>query len=91
MRPIKILLLTAIFTAAAAGSFWVGAYSSANYSLDWSVLGGGGAAATSASYQINGTTGQPLAGLPLLTSPSYELSSGYWLSDQLVFLPLTTK
>ncbi len=45
-------------------------------SLPWSVLGAGGGNATSSSYSLYATLGQPLSGAS--SSSSVRLSTGFW-------------
>ena len=68
-----------------------GAQSSANYSLSWYVLAGGGERTASTHYAMNGTVGQSAVGLS--DDTLYGISSGYWQnwSDHVVFLPLILK
>ena len=70
-----------------------GAMSSANYALNWTVIGGGGGAAGSSSYKMQSTVG-PLAGHS--SSSSFRLYGGFWQmmttpsSDKIgVFRPTT--
>lgn len=51
------------------------AMSSANFAINWSVIGGGGGAA-SGNYSAEGTIGQPAA--ESLSITDYQLTSGYW-------------
>ena len=51
--------------------------SSASYRIARSVLGMGGGAKTSASYRVQGTSGQ-LSGAGVLAGSSYQVRSGFW-------------
>jgi hypothetical protein len=57
------------------------AQSSATYDIARSSIDAGGGAASSASYQLQGTVGQPDAN-PTATSPSYELTGGFQIADR---------
>jgi hypothetical protein len=48
----------------------------ADTALPWSVLGGGGGTATSASYSLGGTSGQNVVGAA--QSANFALGAGYW-------------
>jgi len=54
------------------------AQSIAAYDLSWSTVDGGGGASlsTGASYLLEGTSGQPDAGL--MTGGTYSLGGGFW-------------
>lgn len=60
-------------------------------SLDWQVVGSGGTAMSSASFTLQSTTGQAVAGPS--SSASYSLLSGFWQSFQAavreIFLPVS--
>jgi len=51
------------------------AMSSANFAINWSVIGGGGGA-VSGNYTAEGTIGQPAT--ETLCTTDYQLTSGYW-------------
>ncbi len=57
------------------------------YELTWSTLDGGGAMSNSGgSYSLDGTIGQPEAGV--LSRGTFTLNGGFWLpSSYLVYLP----
>lgn len=61
-------------------SAWANAQSGGNYDLTWNTLGGGGGSNASGSYTLNGTLGQPGAGV--LNSGKYSLVGGFWWSEQ---------
>ena len=50
---------------------------SAQYSIDWHKVAGGGGTSTGAVYSISGTIGQPDAGGPM-TGGGYSLTGGFW-------------
>ncbi|NQT83836.1 hypothetical protein HQ563_12475 [bacterium] len=53
------------------------AQSSASYELTRSVMSGGGASSTSASYSVTGTFAQP-SPVEVSESPSFSVGSGFW-------------
>jgi hypothetical protein len=61
-------------------SAWVYAQSGGSYDLAWNTLGGGGGSNIGGSYTLNGTIGQPGAGV--LSSGGYNLVGGFWWSEQ---------
>ena len=63
--------------------------SSANYRISRSVMGMGGGLKISSSYRLLGTSGQPFATGPRVSS-SYRLSSGYWGAAASVQSPTIT-
>jgi hypothetical protein len=68
------------------------AQASANYNLEWHVIGGGGKPVDSAHYVVNSTAGQGAASPPYSDSSSYAVSSGYWFApDYSVYLPVILK
>jgi len=68
LRPAASLLLLL------APQGW--AQSSASYQIERQSLDGGGGAAASASYVLNGSIGQPDAGAPM-SSTSFQLRGGF--------------
>jgi hypothetical protein len=48
----------------------------AQYSLDWSTIDGGGGTSTGGVYSVNGTIGQPDAGV--MSGGNYTLQGGFW-------------
>ena len=56
------------------------------YTIDWYKVAGGGGTSTNATYQVNGTIGQPDAGGPL-TGGNYSVTGGYWALIQVVQVP----
>jgi hypothetical protein len=55
----------------------VSAASAQNYSIDWSVIGGGGGTCTAGVYSVSGTIGQHDAGGPM-TNGNFSLTGGFW-------------
>ncbi|NQT84091.1 hypothetical protein HQ563_13780 [bacterium] len=75
-----ILRTVAAFAFTALVFAWVvdaDAQSSASYQIGRSVMSGGGARSTSASYSLTGTLGQP-SPVDVSESESYNLGSGFW-------------
>jgi hypothetical protein len=65
------------------------AQSGNSYDLSWNTIDGGGGSSSSGGYTLDGTIGQPDAGL--LSGGGYTLSGGFWPgvgSQFKVFLPL---
>lgn len=88
----KIVVVSAVLLCGlvVAGVAW--AMSSANYAIEWDVIGGGGGPMSSASYALNGTVGQGAIGAK--SSASYRLGSGYWYGVAAaynIFLPIIMK
>jgi hypothetical protein len=91
-RP-KTLALSLALALLLVTATIVGAQSSTQFDLSRHVLAGGGRPSASASYRVNGTVGQGLAGPPAATSAGFRLSSGYWVARTLsvVYLPLVIR
>jgi hypothetical protein len=70
-----IVILVLVFCLVGTGAAL--AMSSANYSLPWDVLSGGGADRSSSSYTLGDTVGQSSA-IGLSESTNYRLGSGFW-------------
>ncbi len=51
---------------------------SAQYSINWYKVAGGGGTSTGGGYTLNGTIGQPDAGGPM-TNGQYSVSGGFWV------------
>jgi hypothetical protein len=84
------LLLVSLIVTVGAGL----AQTSANFNLEWHVIGGGGEPVSSSHYVVNSTAGQGVASPPYSESHSYAVCAGYWCERFLtveVFLPLTLK
>jgi hypothetical protein len=69
----KAIVLVWLLCLLAAGA--ASAQTSANYALNWSVVGSGGCEMTSASYAMQSTVGQTAIGV---ASDSYTIEAGYW-------------
>ncbi|MBI1802013.1 MAG: hypothetical protein HYR71_10345 [Chloroflexi bacterium] len=78
---VAVLLFALVF-------FVESAHGDSLYSLSFSVVASGGGSGSSGAYTLNGTAGQPSAGVGA-NSGGYGLSSGFWnVADLLkVFLP----
>ena len=50
---------------------------SAQYSVDWYKVAGGGGTSTGGVYSVSGTIGQPDAGGPM-TNGQYSVTGGFW-------------
>lgn len=93
----KLLLITAalLLIAMVVTLGTVLAQTSANYNLEWHVIGGGGQPVDSFSYIVNSTVGQGAASPPYSLSDRYVVSGGYWFGDGLKiprsYLPLVLK
>jgi hypothetical protein len=92
----RILIATGVLLVALMVTLGTGlAQTSANFNLEWHVIGGGGQRVSSANYIVNSTSGQGVA------SPSYSFSGrcvvcgGYWCTEGSTvfpcFLPLALK
>jgi len=66
------------------------ALASNGYSLDWWTVDGGGGVSQGGSYTLQGSIGQPDAGL--LNADSYGMGGGFWQSapfiEGQVYLPI---
>jgi hypothetical protein len=95
---IRLLLLAAAVALAWSGLSYVSAQSG-TYDLSWNSVDGGGAKSTNNGYAVNGSIGQPDAGL--LNGGAYGLRGGFWSGVGIqptptpvsyhVYLPLTVK
>lgn len=68
------------------------ALSSDGYDLAWWTVDSGGSHYSAGSYTLDGTAGQPDAGM--LTGGSYSLTGGFWGAAQpgwLVYLPFAVR
>ena len=62
----------------------------AQYSLEWTALGGGGGESAAAEYRIEGSVGQAEAG-GSMSGEGFSLDGGYWtFPDETVVLPEMT-
>jgi hypothetical protein len=93
-RPYRWLLACLVFLVAVP----VLAQSGAGYDLTWNTVdgGGGGSLSTGAGYVLEGTAGQPDAGL--ITGGVYSLGGGFWgggaatePEQNLLYLPLVMR
>lgn len=75
MKKRKIMALAvALLCFLLAGMAW--AMASADYAINWDVIGGGGGPSSSASYAVNDTVGQAASGTS--ASANYAVKDGYW-------------
>jgi hypothetical protein len=68
MRLIKILITSLLLAPFSLAQ---------NYQVDWYVIASGGGVMSSASYNANGTIGQPIVGTS--SSANYIIESGFWV------------
>lgn len=68
-----------LFVVSVALGLSVSSVSAANYKIDWYVIGAGGGAASSASYTVNATIGQPVAGF--VSGASILHWIGFWAGE----------
>ena len=90
-RQIVVILVSLALTLALVASA-SGAQTSANATLNASVIGNGGGQSASAHYSVEGSIGQPVTENPTVASAKVE--SGFWntLNDMLrIYLPLIFK
>lgn len=57
-----------------------------NYSIDWSMIAGGGGTSTGGVFSVSGTIGQPDAG-PAMTNGQYAVTGGFWALPTAVQTP----
>jgi hypothetical protein len=57
-----------------------------SYSIDWYKIAGGGGTSTGATYQVNGTIGQPDAS-GAMSGGNYSLTGGFWSLISVVQTP----
>ena len=69
------------------------AQSSAGFNLEWHVVAGGGGESSSASYRVDGSIGQSLAGPPPAAGSAFAVTGGYWVFDsrRSIHLPVLFK
>ena len=88
---LAILLTVLLAGLAVAGVVW--ASSSDGTTLDWSVLSGGGAPASSGDVTLNGTLGQTAIGSA--SGPGATLGAGFWYGlgegAYEIYLPVTLR
>jgi hypothetical protein len=58
--------------------FSVGLSASAQFSIDWFKISGGGGSSASGAFSITGTIGQADANEPAMTGGSFSLIGGFW-------------
>ncbi|MGC9523597.1 MAG: hypothetical protein ACP5HG_17190 [Anaerolineae bacterium] len=77
----------------AVGITLVRAQTSAGFHLTWHAVANAGGASSSASYRVNGTIGQAIAGPPVSTSASFIVTGGYWAAttQNMICLPAVLK
>lgn len=87
----RLLPLVALLSLAVAAS--VSAQTGGGYDLTWSTIDGGGYTwSEGGGYALDGTAGQPDAGM--LSGGGYTLSGGFWISapaQHRLCLPLVLK
>ncbi len=89
-RNAFVLILCLVALLALVGSAFAGA--SDDYTIPWSVIGGGGGRSTSSGYVLEGTVGQAVVGLS--EDGSYQLGGGFWYGIYRVYriyLPFIAK
>ena len=82
-------LLLALASAAASAAF---AQTSSNYDLSWHVVGGGVGQMEGPNHSLQGTLGQPAAGV--MSSNRHTLCSGFWCAGTAgfrIYLPLVLR
>lgn len=57
--------------------------STAQYSIPWHTIDGGGGTSTGGVYSVSGAIGQPDAG-PVMTNGQYSVTGGFWALPQVV-------
>ncbi len=77
MRTGLALLTLLLLTAQSA---------SAQYSIDWSKISGGGGTSTGGVFSVSGTIGQPDAGGPM-TNGQFSVTGGFWVLPTAVQTP----
>ena len=90
-RSLLVILVGVILVSSLAGT--VLAQSSANYTLEWYLVGGSAQVSSSGNYVVQGTAGQAAVSPPFPFSIKYAVSGGFWLGDSpptfdWVYLPL---
>jgi hypothetical protein len=94
MNKRKMLIAAAAMVAVSLTAVGVLAASVAEFEIGWHVVAWGGGHSASPGYALDGTIGQPDAGL--LTGGDYTLGGGFWggggvARDCHVYLPLTLR
>src|SRR5688500_11521071 len=57
--------------------------SGGQFTITKSVIAGGGGNASGGTFSVNGTIGQPVAGVPM-TGGTFNLESGFWAGGELL-------
>ncbi len=85
----SVAVLLSLLALAASSGLAHAQSTSGSYSLSWWTVDGGGGASSATGYNLNGTAGQADAGF--LSSPTYQLSGGFWFGpgavQHLIHLP----
>ncbi|EEF62874.1 hypothetical protein [Pedosphaera parvula] len=71
LQRIRLVQLVAVF-----GISVQGLASAQSYNMDWFTVDGGGGTSSGGAFSINGTVGQPDAGV--LSGGGYTVEGGYW-------------
>lgn len=93
-KRIKIMFWGTFLMVLLAGGTIVLGQTSGSYNLVWNVIGGGGGTSSSASYEVEGTIGQPISsGAVGASNSNYQLSSGFWFANSpiRIYLPAIVK
>jgi hypothetical protein len=67
---------TSFFFALGLGIFAANPLNAQSFAIDWFTIDGGGGISTGTNFSLQGTIGQPDAGL--LSSANFELQGGFW-------------
>lgn len=84
--PIVVLSVILVLVVSAT----VVAQSSASFDLSWNYIGSGTGLATSSSYRVEGTFGQPLAETNKVDSANLRMANGYWVVGASTPVPTPT-
>ncbi|HTP07952.1 MAG TPA: hypothetical protein VMP08_06860 [Anaerolineae bacterium] len=87
-----VLLLTLMLTASFATVAASQSRPAANIDLSWNVISASGGHASSSSYSMDATLGQPI--VDRSTGATIRLSAGFWqtaITSYRVFLPIVLK
>jgi hypothetical protein len=96
-RTVALLLLALCLVglASANADRVARAQSGGGFDLSWHVVSnGGGPVASSSSFQLNGTVGQPGVGTGLVTGGSRQIGPGFWYGvggGSTIYLPLVMR
>jgi hypothetical protein len=91
MALLVLLAATLLLVVASATAATGASRDSPRLDYSWNVLGAGGGHAASASYSLEATLGQPLAGAR--SGPAVTIAAGFWqdLAGTRVYLPVVIK